>query len=736
MDETPWWRPDVDGRRLNLVRSEWVLPFPPSRVTLRWSALGTANWFANGLSLAPATGLLGPGFTDYRRAALLREADITEFVAGDRLCLGVELGHGFHDLDVPNAWNWQLAPWRDRPAFWCEVTVEGPHGELQVLPDDDWRSAPGPTTFDCLYRGEGYDEQLAIDGWCEPGFDDVDWSDVPTTPGPPLRATAQPPIVAFEPLEPVWTPGPDGSWLGTLPHVIAGVVRVSSRDGELHQLSIEHGEQCVDGRAHNRNLFVHDERFQRDEVTLSTSWQAAHSYKGFRYLSVTAADPATEVEVLAVPVHADVAPASTFTCSEPTLAWLDQAWRRSLANNLHFAPTDSPTFEKNGWTGDAQVGLPAMLTAFDLSDYLAKWLDDFADAQTEDGALPVIVPSGGWGFDGECAPAPEWTTCYPALVDALAREYERPELWMAHREGVLAYLRWELGKLDDDGLAVGVLGDYLSPGTMGPPPEDIRLASSCLLLNALRLTAEACPADAKWLLEAAERLAAAVNEVFLDRSAGLYRASPAGDEREVGYRQAQNVLPLSLGIVPGELREAVLANLVADLHAHDDHHNCGCIALPKLLEVLTDNGEHQLALRIATQPTDPGWGAWRAAGHGTLLEMWGEDVRSYTHYFMGAGVRWVHERVAGLRPVAPGWRRARVQPHPSPEVAELTHVRETVNGQWTIGWAPEAHSDPSQGLLDAWRVHLFVPYGCVAEVVRPDGSVVELGSGPHSWLVG
>src|ERR1051325_1794099 len=77
--------------------------------------------------------------------------------------------------------------------------------------------------------------------------------------------------------------------------------------------------------------------------------------------------------------------------------WLDQAMRRTVLNNLHGIPTDTPMYEKNGWTGDAQVVMPVMTYAFGVHRFVSKWLGDLADSQNGEGQLPVIVPSGGWG---------------------------------------------------------------------------------------------------------------------------------------------------------------------------------------------------------------------------------------------------------------------------------------------------------------------------------------------------
>ena len=79
-------------------------------------------------------------------------------------------------------------------------------------------------------------------------------------------------------------------------------------------------------------------------------------------------------------VHSDV----------PLFEQYDAAMRRTVLNNLHGIPTDTPTYEKNGWTGDAQVGTPSMLAEFGMAKFFTKWLGDLADSQDAAGPLPVI----------------------------------------------------------------------------------------------------------------------------------------------------------------------------------------------------------------------------------------------------------------------------------------------------------------------------------------------------------
>src|SRR3954468_21483250 len=162
--------------------------------------------------------------------------------------------------------------------------------------------------------------------------------------------------------------------------------------------------------------------------------------------------------------------------------------KRTLLNNLHGIPTDTPMYEKNGWTGDAQLGAPVMAYALGVHRFLSKWLGDLKDSQNGDGQLPVIVPSGGWGY-ADLGPSPEWTTVYPYLLREMYRVYGDDALVADHWPAVVRYLDWETDRLED-GLALTELGDYLAPGRDGNPPEDSRLTATAYLCRSFTSAAE------------------------------------------------------------------------------------------------------------------------------------------------------------------------------------------------------------------------------------------------------
>ena len=84
----------------------------------------------------------------------------------------------------------------------------------------------------------------------------------------------------------------------------------------------------------------------------------------------------------------------------------------SFRGNACDIPTDCPTRERAGWTGDWQLYVPTATFLYDVAGFSAKWLRDLAAGQWEDGTVTGMAPmpvaersgflktmngSAGWG---------------------------------------------------------------------------------------------------------------------------------------------------------------------------------------------------------------------------------------------------------------------------------------------------------------------------------------------------
>ncbi len=672
--------------------------------------------------------VLGPGFTDYDIVSQYTVTDVTSRLTPGRHVVTAELGRGFYGMRGRNTWNWERAPWHDDPCVRLLVAVRTERGMQVIGSDESWRVTDGPTRSDDLYAGEDFDARLVVAGSADAAFDDTDWSRVRIAAGPrgvpePQR---QPPIVVAERLDPTEvTQLSPGRWVVAFERVIAGWVEVEADGGSGETIELRFGEtlqadgapNCVDEKGY------FDGRFQTDKVTLADGpvhWHPRFTWHGFRYVEVRAA---RLPRLRAAVVHTEAPRTGRFSSSEPLLDTVHELTVRTILNNLHGIPTDTPKYEKNGWTGDGMVGARMMLQNLDTHALLAKWSDDIAQSRHGRGAPQVIAPHGGWSMDW--SPAPTWHAALLLVPWEIHMQTGDTEVLRSIWPDARDYLRFELDRCPG-GIATTTLGDWVAPDTDaggGNPSEDSRIAATAFLVamcdTAARIAGTLGEDAEEWRAAASVSRAAFV-DAFWDDGAAEVRGQ--GDD---GYRQAHAVLALAYDLLPPAARARAAARLAEDVVERDHHLWTGALATPHLLPVLTRHGHGEVALAVALQTTYPGWGYWVTQGATSLWEHWKPESRSRGHYFLGTLDDWLYGDVAGLRPLSPGWRRALVSPgllDTSLQSADAA-VR-TPYGMLSARWRRD-----EDGVVE---LTCEVPVGVTAEVELGTGRV-GVGAGTHRF---
>ncbi|CAE8647962.1 unnamed protein product [Polarella glacialis] len=95
-----------------------------------------------------------------------------------------------------------------------------------------------------------------------------------------------------------------------------------------------------------------------------------------------------------------------------------------------------------------------------------------------------------------------------------------------------------------------------------------------------------------------------------------------------GPSQTANLLPLFLDIPPAEVRASVARAFLENLNAHGNLATSGIVGTAFMLQVLSQLGEHELALQIASATSKPSWGYMVQQGPGTIWETWDDSSNS------------------------------------------------------------------------------------------------------------
>jgi len=713
---------------------------------------------------------LDPVDTDYRERVLYATYDVTDRLRTGANGIAAACGRARYAMTTETVWGWHDTPWqRDHPELRLELTVTLVDGtETTVATDGSWRVGPGATRYDSLYAGEVYDAREA-GPWSEPepepelesdsdsGSDGAAatacraWPRAAVVDGPDGDLVAQ----TVQPIDPVRTVAPetvtpledgrdDGSaCVVDFGETIAGWTRLSVDVPAGTEITLVHGEKLHDDGTVDVDQGHCEEQLQTDRYVAAggpATWEPRFSYRGFRYVQVEGLPEPPDGSgdtLTGVVAHTRIDAGSTsgFDCSDDLLNRIHGNTRRALLNNHHGLPTDTPIYEKNGWTGDAQLTAEAALYEFEMAPFYRKWLADVADAQRPTGEVPPVVPTSDWGYsdaphDGEIlSPNPAWDAAAVLLPWWTYRYCGDAALLAEQYDGMKRLVRF-LGRHAEDGVVEEGLGDWLAPGP-GPgdgeprpfPPEGPALTSSAYYYRLAEVVGAAADAlgredDAAAFSGLAARISDAINRRFLDADAGVYATGEADE-----YRQTSNVVPLAFGVVPDEHREAVVDALVADVRdVHDGHPNTGILGTKHLLPVLTEAGHVDLAHEVATATSYPSWGHWTVATDATsLYEAWELSSRSRNHHMFGTIDEWFYSHLAGIRPAEPGFESVVVEPHVPGDLESVSATVDTVRGPVEVDWEQTA---------DGLRLGVEIPPNADG-VVRAPGTDPVLEATPE-----
>ena len=730
-----------------LLRREFALPKKVARARVYIAGIGYHKLFVNGERIGDHQ--LDPGLTDFDRTVLYVTHDVTEDLRRGSNAVGVSLGRGFYAGGGPAT---ACARWCGQPKLRMELHVSYVDGSSsRLLSDETWTVANGPTTRDSV-ASEDYDARLEQAGWTEPGFDDSGWSAARTVTPPTgeLRAQRNEPIKVTGVLRPAAVTQPQpGVMVFDVGVVTAGWARLVVNGAAGTTVTIRYSEKIRDDGT------VENQGGQTDTYVLKgggpETYEPSYSYKGYQYVQVSANPLPKIISFEGLQVHSAVPSAGGFDSSSLLLNRYHAAMRRTILNNLHSVPTDTPVHEKLAYGGDALLYGESAIRNFGMHAFFDKWMADFTDAQRDTGMIPVTVPDGATRTEDD----PVWGSAVVLIhrylwnnygdVTNLARDYVTMKRFMDYYAAKL-----EASGYVYDGDTYGdwsgcVVSCSVPPIEQGPPALVAGggsafpyLIGTAFLYRSARELAEIArtigvDADADQLDTLADNIYDAFQARFYNPVTQTYGDVPAG-----GHDQTSNLLALSFGLAPPEVAEAVAAAISANVASRGDHLNTGATGSKLILPVLTDAGYGEQAFRVATNPTYPGWGhLFLECGASTMWESWTDcsnDLRrggnpatgstaprSLNHAFFGTVDDWLFTHVAGIQPTAPGFRQVRIKPHPVGDLTRASAFQTTPLGRVSTAWTRSA--------AGRFVLRVEIPVGATAQVFVPTADVDRVTEG-------
>ncbi|GAA1947785.1 glycoside hydrolase family 78 protein [Nocardioides panacihumi] len=742
------------------LRGEVVVDRPVRRARLHVTAHGVYEPWLDGRRVSDDE--LTPGYTEYLQRTQVQTYDVTAQLTVGRHVLGSVLADGWFrgQVGLTRAHD----QWGDTTAFLAQLVLDHEDGTRTVVgTGGDWRCATSHILAADLIEGQQEDRRLVEPDWCTPSYDDSGWSsvDVVDRGHDILTGTPAPPARPVESLRPVSVRRlREGVDVVDFGQNINGRVRLTALGPAGTRLTLTHGEALgADGDVTLAHLVPNTpflpEPLSAGQVDVVVSagvagdaFEPRFTTHGFQYVRVEGLpEPLACGDITAVVVHTDLEPRGAFSCSDERLDRLHDAAVWSFRGNACDLPTDCPTRERAGWTGDWQLYVPTASYLYDVDGFSLKWLRDVAVDQWDDGVVASMAPippvemqgllhevngSAGWGDAVVLVPLELYREygdvgvvreLWPVIVrwldrvEQMARKDRHPDRAARHPEP-----RPHDDYLWDTGFH---WGEWLEPGE---EPTDFMA-----FIKADK--SEVATAFYAWSTRQAAYLASVLGlDADAERYADLSRRVAAAwatefveDGHVVPRTQANLVRALAFGLLPEDLRRQAADDLADLVRASGVRVGTGFLATPDLLPVLADHGHLDLAYELLLQESSPSWLAMIARGATTVWERWdgidddGVPHESLNHYSKGAVISFLHRYVAGLQRLEPTWRRFRVEPRPGGGLTSASTSHLSPHGTVAVSWTT---TDGSLSL------NVTVPPGCVAEVVTPDGTV-EVGPGSH-----
>lgn len=626
----------------------------PISAKITVAACGFYELYLNGERIT--RGFLSPYISNTNDFIYYDQYDVS-LDAGENV-IGIHLGNGFQNNPGGHIWDFDQATFRSAPMVAVSVTQTSCGTENVVLfSDENFRVAPSPIRSDDYRFGEYYDANYEIENWNQKVFDDSSWGNaMPTTPPMgELRLADIAPIVMEREMEPLEILRCDDGYIYDFGESNAGICRLRIRGTKGQTIELRHADSLKNGDLNMEQVWFVRDHWDRDQHIVHKDtyvckgvgteiYEPIFTYHGFRYVKVSGISPeqATKQLLTYLIYHTELNTRGDFTCSDSMATTLQEVTRRSIVSNFHHFPTDCPQREKNGWTADAALTCEAALLNFDPERNYHEWLRNICKAQREDGSLPGIVPTDGWGFDWGNGPAWDCVLAYLPYYTYLYRGETR--MITDSAQAFVSYLHYLRMRCDENGLLCIGLGDWCHVGGIQPKAPliltDTVMAMDiaekmAVMFEAINRNEEACLARAE-----SEHYRTSIRAHLIDWETML----------AAGSCQSSQAMCLHYGVFETSEENLAFCKLLEMIHACDDHIDVGVLGGRVLFHVLTRFGHSDLAFHMITREDYPSYGNWIKRGATTLWENFHPDsADSMNHHFWGDISAWFIKCIAGIQ---------------------------------------------------------------------------------------
>lgn len=740
--------------------------------------LGFYEFSLNGKKVGESE--FAPLWSDYYKSVYYNTYDVTTLLKRGENVAGILLGNGFYNVQGGRYRKLQISFGPPTLLFTLEINYEDGSKET-IYSDDQWKYDLSPITFNCIYGGEDYDARREQKGWNQAGFNDNRWHSVVLQEAPKgvLRPQKAAPVKIMERygIQKVTKLTPEevtaackstkrtvdpSALVLDMGQNLAGFPEITVRGKKGQKITLLVAEAltsegaCDQRQTGRQHYYEYTLKGEGDET-----WHPRFSYYGFRYIQVEGAVLKGQKNPQKLPIvkqiqscfiYNSAKKVSTFDSSNPIFNAAHRLIEKAVRSNMQSVFTDCPHREKLGWLEQVHLNGPGLLYNYDLAAFGPQIMQNMADAQHANGAMPTTAPEyvvfEGPGMDA-FAESPEWGGALVIFPFMYYETYGDDTLIRTYYQNMRRYADYLTTRADKGILSFGLgdwydYGDFRAGFSRNTPVPLVATAHYYMTIQYLVKAAALVgnTYDVNHYSALANDIKKAFNQTFFDDHTAQYGTGS----------QCSNALPLFLHLIKnadgqgisGEnqaLNNQVFMNLVKDVEAQGNRLTTGDVGNRYLIQTLARHGENELIYKMFNHEEAPGYGFQLKFGATTLTEQW--DPRqgsSWNHFMMGQIDEWFFNSLVGIRPatstvlttedqkeVCEGYQTFRIAPQPVGDLGYVKSTYETLYGTVSVDWT---HQN------GVFTLHVAVPVNTTAVVSVPgEKEPRKVESGTHKFTV-
>ncbi len=740
-----------------MFRRELELP-KLERASLTICGLGFYCLYVNGHDIT--RGHLSPYISNPDQFLYFDEYDLIPYLNEGSNVIGVILGNGLQNCYGGQVWDFEKAKFRSAPKLALTFEGDGEDGHIEFDATEGFVCSESPIILDDLRIGEFYDARLEQDGWMLSDFDASAWREPITAEAPRgvCKLCDIDPIVATKELSPIKIKkggiakhfngiqsnmSPLGEkmmyeytedntnekgYIYDFGVNSAGLCRLHIKNAKPGQrIIIQFGEKLVVGDDGEEGLDLRTmtflpKRFDHREMYICRGGDEEYiphfTYFGFRYALVTGIDEAQVTPDLLTYVVMNTAlqTRAEFSCSDEMANKLwDAVKTADLANFYHF-PTDCPHREKNGWTGDAQLSAEQMIMLLTPERNWREWMNSIRASMREDGMLPGIVPTSGWGYDWGNGPA--WDIVLVALPYYAWLYRGNTELARENATAILRYINYITARRDERGLVHVGLGDWC-PAARMHPAAPLEFTDTVVCIDFCRKASKLFEVLG---MKAQKQFADEVHGELLF-SARKYLINK-DTKTALGRCQTTQAMAIYYDVFEEAEKPEAFKRLMELIDKNGESFDCGILGLRVIFHVLSAYGRTDLAYKMITKRDFPSYGYMIEHDSTTLWESFkldSDSPDSRNHHFFGDIISWFMKNLVGINinPYEDNPREVRFAPKFIDALDHAEGEYDSVCGKVSAHWERDG-----EDILYSYKV----PEGMYAELVVECGYKTDMGT--------